>query len=321
MAEILVKAEEETNPAYGCDPHKRVIEEHIRNGIINLDKLSGPTSHQVSDWVKKIFGLKKAGHGGTLDPAVTGILPVALDNATKIIKLMLIGGKEYVALMHVHGDVDEKTVRLAMEKFIGKIKQLPPKRSSVKRVVREREIYEIEFLDKQGRDVLFRVRCQHGTYIRRLCEDFGKELGIGAHMIELRRTKAGGFTENDHLVTLQDLCDALAFWKEEGNEKFLRYCIQPLESALGNTPKIWVFDATIESVCHGTKLAVPGISKLEDNIKPEDTVAVLSLKGELVGIGTANMSSKEIMANQKGIAVKMDRITMKEGTYPAYKND
>lgn len=321
MPEILIKETDETNPAYGCDPQKRPIEEHIRNGIINLDKLSGPTSHQVSDWVKKIFHLKKAGHGGTLDPAVTGILPVALENATKIIKLMLMGGKEYVALMHVHGDVDEKTVRAAMDKFIGKIKQLPPKRSSVKRVVREREIYEIEFLDKQDRNVLFRVRCQHGTYIRRLCEDFGKELGIGAHMIELRRTKAGGFSENDRLVTLQDLCDALAFWKEEGNEKFLRYCIQPLENALGKTPKIWVFDTTIESVCNGTKLAVPGISKLENNIKPEDTVAVMSLKGELVGIGTAQMSSSEIMSAKNGIAVKLDRIVLRAGTYPAYKKE
>ncbi|MDD5181566.1 MAG: RNA-guided pseudouridylation complex pseudouridine synthase subunit Cbf5 [Candidatus Nanoarchaeia archaeon] len=321
MAEILVKETDETNPAYGCDPQKRPIDEHIRNGIINLDKLSGPTSHQVSDWVKKIFCLKKAGHGGTLDPAVTGVLPVALENATKIIKLMLIGGKEYVALMHVHEDVDEKTVRLAMEKFIGKIKQLPPKRSSVKRVVREREIYEIEFLDMQKRDVLFRVRCQHGTYIRRLCEDFGKELGTGAHMIELRRTKAGGFSENDRLVTLQDLCDALAFWKEEGNEKFLRYCVQPLENALGKTPKVWIFDTTIESVCNGTKLAVPGISKLEDNIKPEDTVAVMSLKGELVGIGTAKMSSAEMMSAKNGIAVKLDRIVLRAGTYPAYKKE
>lgn len=319
MADILIREEDKTNPSYGCDPDKRPIEEHIHNGIINLDKPAGPNSHQVSDWVKKILKLKKAGHGGTLDPAVTGILPVALDNATKVIKLMLIGGKEYIAIMHLHNDSDEETIKRTMQKFIGKIKQLPPKRSNVKREIREREIYELEFLGMDGRDVLFRAKCQHGTYVRRLCEQLGKELGTEAHMTELRRIKAGGFTEKDNLVTLQDVSDAYYFFKEEGNETFLRYCIQPMENVLANVPKIWVFDSTINTLCSGAKLAVPGISKLENSITANRAVAVLSLKGELVGIGTSLLDSKEMAELKKGLAVKMDRIVMKKDTYPTMR--
>jgi H/ACA ribonucleoprotein complex subunit 4 len=313
---ILIRKEEETNPSWGFLPEKRPVPELIQNGVINLDKPSGPTSHQVSAWAKEILHVSKAGHGGTLDPAVTGILPVALENATKVVKAFLYSGKEYVALMHLHGDVNELKVREAMENYIGKIVQLPPVRSHVKRVERTREIYYIHFLEKQGRDVLFRVGCQAGTYIRRLCEQIGKELNIGAHMTELRRTKAAGFTEESNLVTLQDISDAYHYYLEEGNEKFLRYCIQPVEHAIKFVSRVWVFDATIESLCHGAKLAVPGISKLETGIKNDDLVAVLSLKGELIGLGTALTTSEEMHTAKNGLAVKMDRIVMKSGTYP-----
>ncbi len=314
--EILVRKVEETNPEYGCIPEERPIENYIKNGIINLDKPKGPTSHQVSDWVKKILHVKKAGHGGTLDPAVTGVLPIALENATKISKLFLKAGKEYVALMHLHSDIHEGKIRDAMKKFVGKIKQVPPKRSNVKRVEREREIYYIDFIEKKGRDVLFRVGCEKGTYIRRLCEQLGRMAGTRAHMIELRRTKAGGFSEDERIVTLQDLEDAYAFWKEEGNEKFLRYCIQPMEVATKLIPKVWVFDSTIDSLCHGAPLAVPGISKVEDGIKKGDEVSIMSLKNELIGIGIAQMRSQGMIEAEKGIAVKIDRVTMPIGIYP-----
>jgi len=314
--EVLTRKTEETNDSWGFYPEKRPIPELIRNGIINLDKPSGPTSHQVSAWVKEVFNVSKAGHGGTLDPAVTGVLPVAVENATKIIGTLLYAGKEYVALMHLHGDVHEGKVRDALKEYVGEITQLPPVRSHVKRVERTREIYYITFLEKEGRDVLFKVGCQAGTYIRRLCEQVGKVMGIGAHMIELRRTKAGGFYENERLVTLQDLSDAYAYYTEEGNEKFLRYCVQPVENALRHIPKVWIFDSTIESLCQGAKLAVPGISKVETEIKNGSIVAVLSLKDEIVGLGTAVMKSEGMIEAKEGVAVKMNRIVMKSGTYP-----
>ncbi len=316
--EILIRKEDETDFSYGYIPEKRPIDEYLKNGIINLDKPKGPTSHQVSDWVKKILHAKKAGHGGTLDPAVTGVLPIAINNATKIMRLFLLSGKEYVALMHLHSDIHEGKIRDAMKKFIGKIEQLPPKRSHVKRVVREREIYYLEFIEKKGRDVLFRAGTEKGTYIRRLCEQLGSMAGTRAHMAELRRTKAGGFKEDERMATLQDLEDAYAFWKEEGNEKYLRYVMQPMENVTKLVPKVWVFDSTVDSLTHGAPLGVPGISKVEEGIKKGNEVAVMTLKNELVGIGFAQMRSQGMVEAEKGIAVKLDRVTMPVGVYPSH---
>lgn len=167
--EILIKKQTETNPNYGCEPEKRAVETLINYGIVNIDKPKGPTSHQVSDYVKRVLGLDKAGHSGTLDPAVTGVLPVALGKATRIVQTLLPAGKEYVALMHIHKDVGEDKVKEAFVKFTGKIKQIPPIKSSVRRRERERNIYYIKLLEIDEKDVLFIVGCEAGTYIRKLC--------------------------------------------------------------------------------------------------------------------------------------------------------
>src|SRR3989344_2269983 len=99
---VLVKKESETNWDYGQNPEKRSVEELINYGIINLNKFSGPTSHQISDYVQKILNIDKSGHSGTLDPNVTGVLPIALGKATRIVQTLLKSGKEYVCLMHLH---------------------------------------------------------------------------------------------------------------------------------------------------------------------------------------------------------------------------
>src|SRR3989339_313071 len=109
--EILIKKEEETNPALGCYPDKRPIEKLIQYGVVNIDKPSGPTSHQVSDYVQKILNIKKSGHSGTLDPGVTGVLPIALEKATRVVQVLLISGKEYIALMHLHKKVGEQKIK------------------------------------------------------------------------------------------------------------------------------------------------------------------------------------------------------------------
>ena len=167
----------------------------------------------MADYVKKILKLDKAGHSGTLDPGVSGVLPIALQDSTKIVQVLLPAGKEYVALAHFHQESSEEEKRKVFEKFIGKIRQLPPVKSAVKREERERSIYYIDVLEIDGKDVLFKVGCQGGTYIRKLIHDMGKELG-GAHMAELRRTKAGPFNESQ-LVSLHELSDALYFYKEK----------------------------------------------------------------------------------------------------------
>ena len=126
-------------------------------------------------------------------------------------------------------------------------------------------------------------------------------------MAELRRTQAGPFTEKDNLVTLNDLQDAYHFYTEENNAKLLVHCIQPIENALRHIPQCWIFDTTIKSVTHGRDVAVPGISKLE-NFRKGETVAVMTLKGELVAIGEALMSGVEINTKEKGLAINVKKV-------------
>lgn len=292
---------------FGKFPAERTVAELIQSGIVNIDKPKGPSSHQVSDYVQKIVGITKAGHSGTLDPQVTGVQPVALGKASRITQFLLTAPKEYVGIMHLHQEVEEKTLQETIKQFTGKIKQLPPIKSAVKRELREREIYEFEILEIKGQDVLFRVKCQAGTYIRKICHDLGQALGVGAHMAELRRTQAGPFTEKDNLVTLNDLTDAYHFYQEDHNPKFLHYCLQPVENALIYLPKCWVLDSTLTSISHGRALAIPGISKLE-NFRKGDIVAIITLKDELAAIGEAVMSAVEINTQEKGIAINVKKV-------------
>jgi len=207
--EIRVKAEEETNPEYGCPPEERSLNELLRFGLVVIDKTAGPTSHEVAAWIKKLLELDKVGHGGTLDPKVTGILPTMLQNGTKAVQALLDSGKQYVCVMRTHDDVSEDKVRETLSLFEGEIYQRPPVRSSVSRRLRTRNIYDIDFHEGEGRNWLFKVNCQSGTYIRKLCFDVGEVIGCGAHMQELRRTRSGPFTEDD-LYTLYDLSEGPA---------------------------------------------------------------------------------------------------------------
>ena len=304
--EILVKKEAESNPDFGSEPEKRSIPELLDYGVVNIDKPSGPSSHQVSFYVQKILKIKKAGHSGTLDPKVTGVLPIALGSATRIVQSLLTAGKEYVCLMHLHKEVDEKEIRKVCEGFVGRIKQLPPIKSAVKREWRFRKVYYIDILDIIEQDVLFRVGTQAGTYIRKLCHDLGKQLGVGAHMAELRRTKVGPYDEST-LVTLHDLKDAYEIWKETGKEDFIRHCIQPIESAIKNIPKVYVNDNSVESLIHGRDLAIPGIAKAQEFVK-DDIVAIVDKKENLIALGTAAMPTEQIEKKKKGIAVRTNKV-------------
>ena len=313
--EILVKKEAKTNPELGCAPTERKTEEIINYGVVNINKPQGPTSHQVSDYVQKILNIGKSGHSGTLDPHVHGVLPVALGRATKVVQGLLKSGKEYVGIMHLHKDLEVEKLKETIKKyFTGKIRQLPPIKSSVKRQERTREIYYFDILEKNEKDALFIVGCQAGTYIRKLIHDLGQKLRIGAHMQELRRTKAGPFDESS-LFTLQDLADAFYFYKKENNDKFIRKIIQPVENAIKHLPKIWVFDTAVDTLCHGADLNIPGISKLNDGINENDSVAIMTLKDELIALGSAKLKSDDIMALEKGLAVKTEKVFMVPGTY------
>ena len=312
----LVKRKGKTDPSYGLPPENRSLKQHISLGAINLDKTSGPTSHEVAAWVKRILEMDKAGHSGTLDPKVTGILPVLLEDATRIMETLLLAGKEYICLMRLHKPVPKKRIMEVCGEFMGPIFQKPPLKSSVVKELRVRTIYYLEVLEIEEQHVLMRVGCEAGTYIRKLCFDIGLALGCGANMEELRRTRAGPFREDQTLVTLHNLTDAVAAWKEKGDETALRRCIQPVEAALAHLPRLVIADNAVDAVCHGAPLAAPGLLSLETDINKGDMVSFFTLKGEAVAVGVAGMESREMLASQSGIIARTERVIMQPNTYP-----
>lgn len=202
-------------------------------------------------------------------------------------------------------------LKKAIERFTGEIKQKPPLRSAVARKERKREVYEFQILDKEGKDVCFRVKCQAGTYIRKLVNDIGLELE-GAHMSELRRTAVGTITENS-ANRIQELKDAFVFWKT-GDER-IREIVLPAERAVEGIKKIAIKDSAIHAVCNGAPLYTTGILRVEEHIMPGKLVAVLSLKGEIVALAKAQMDSIQ-MIKRRGIAAQTDRVIMNKGVYP-----
>lgn len=311
----LIRSEEETDPRYGKSPRDRTIEELIDTAVIVLDKHSGPTSHQVTKWVKEVFQASKAGHVGTLDPAVTGVLPVALGNAVKATPVLSGLDKEYVGVMHLHHDVDLETLRkFIAEKFVGEVVQTPPVKSAVARRPRKRKVYFFDVLEKEGKDVLFKVGCEAGTYVRKLCSDLGKALGTGAHMSELRRTRVGSFTE-DQAHSLVAVKDAYEFWRE-GKEKPLKDILIPVEYAIPHVKKVFIKDSAIYSVCNGSPVYPKGLVRVQEGILRGDPVAVYSLKEELVALGIAKLTSEEMVRVKRGVAVRTDRVFMEKGVYP-----
>jgi len=312
----LIKNQVNTNSNYGKSPDDRSVNELLDNGFINLDKPCGPTSHQIDAWVKKILEVEKVGHGGTLDPNATGVLPIAVGSAARALRVMLSAGKEYVGLMKLHKEVDHKKILDVCGSFVGDIVQLPPLRSAVKRVRRKRQIYYLNVLQIKNRDVLFRVGCESGTYVRTLCVDIGRKLKAGAHLSELRRTRVGRLSDEDSIF-LHDLKDAYIFWKDEGEESQIRNLILPMEKMLVHLPKIIIRDSAIDAICHGADLAIPGVVEVDSDIKKGDIAAVLSLKDEGVALVNTLMSTEEIIQKDKGICSSIERVLMNKGTYPS----
>ncbi|MFW9997161.1 MAG: RNA-guided pseudouridylation complex pseudouridine synthase subunit Cbf5 [Candidatus Odinarchaeota archaeon] len=317
--EIIVKAECETNPDWGKPPEKRSVLEILECGIVNVDKPANPTSHEVAVHVKKIFGVEKSGHGGTLDPAVTGCLPVSLGSATKVVSALLPAGKEYICIMKLHEAHNEERIHQILQKFTGAIYQVPPVRSSVKRQLRKRTIYYLDVIEILDRLVLFRVGCQAGTYIRKLCHDAGLVIGKGGNMKELRRTRSGPFKEEDS-HTLQECEDAMHYYKEEGKESMIRQVVQPVERAVDHLGKVYLRDSAVDAVCHGGSVTAPGISKLTSGIKRNDLVAIMTLKNELIGLGRAFETTQKMVELNRGIMIKLNAVIMKRKTYPSLWN-
>lgn len=240
------------------------------NGIVNIYKEKGYTSHDVVAVLRKVVGQKKIGHTGTLDPDATGVLPVCLGRATKVCELLTDHDKTYEALLLLGkttdtqdisgevleerdpGDLTEEEVRSCIESFIGEYDQIPPMYSALKvngkklyelaregktveRKSRRVQIHGIRILEMNLPHVRMKVDCSKGTYIRTLCHDIGEKLQVGGCMEELERTKVGRFLKED-AVTLDEVRQKME--QGEGSELFT-----PLDQIFAELPAVTVTDA------------------------------------------------------------------------------
>ncbi|MEM4262375.1 MAG: RNA-guided pseudouridylation complex pseudouridine synthase subunit Cbf5 [Thermoplasmata archaeon] len=313
-ASLIRKSSSSIDSRFGKRPEDRTIDELMETGLVVIDKPMGPTSHQVAAWVRDILGIRKTGHGGTLDPRATGVLPIGLGNAVRAMDYIHSAGKRYIGLMKLHDDVDTDALERIFREFTGEIFQTPPVRSAVKRALRKRTIESLGLLERSGNSVLFDVRCEGGTYVRSLCVDIGDALGTGAHLQELRRIEAGPFAEKD-AITLHALRDAVEF-RNDGDDRELRKAIIPMERIFHGWKRIVAKDSAIDALCHGATLAIPGIVELSKNIDEGDRVAIFSLKDEIVATGTAILDTEDIIDMKEGEVVRLERVFMEPGTYP-----
>ena len=308
--------EDRTDPAHGVRYDARPIGQLLDYGIILLDKPPGPTSHEAVAWAKRLLGVEKAGHSGTLDPPVSGVLPLGLGEATKALGVLLLGAKEYCALARFHSLPSAERLEEVAAMFRGEIYQRPPQRSSVLRQTRTRTIHALDVLERRERLALMRVSCEAGTYVRKLIYDMGEVLGPGASMIELRRTRVGHFGEDDGLVTMHELAEACAVWRDGGDPSRLMRIVRPVEAALSGIKAVVVRDSAVSALCHGAQLAIPGILRVSHGLDKGEMVAVYTQKGEAVALAEATMDEDGITDNAKGHAFETRRIIMAPDAYP-----
>jgi H/ACA ribonucleoprotein complex subunit 4 len=281
-------------------PDDRSVDDLLEFGVVNLDKPPGPSAHQVAAWVRDMAGVERAAHAGTLDPKVTGCLPMLLGDATRMAQVFDDSVKQYVAVLELHGPAPADLGSVLAE-FEGEIYQKPPKKSAVVRRLRSREIYALDALEVEDRRALLRIRCESGTYVRKLCHDLGLALGTGAHMGHLRRTTTGSFDDTD-LVSLHDLVDALA-WAEEGDTDPLREVVQPAERALADLPSATIAESAAREVAEGAPVYAPGLLAIDDVVRG-DLVACYTPDGAAVCLGTLAGDP----AADEGVALDLERV-------------
>jgi len=218
-----------------------------------------------------------------------------------------------------HDDIkNESTILKGLDMLKGAVFQMPPLNSAVKRELRIRTLYDMKLLDynHESKLAVFWVKCEAGTYVRTICVHLGYMLKVGAHMEELRRNRSGIMSENEHLYTMHDVLDAQYRYTHSKDESYLRTVIQPTEILLLNYARIVVKDSSINAVCYGAKLLIPGILRYSSNINTGDTVVLISTKGEAIAVSIAQMTSSEIYSADHGIVAKTKRVIMDRDTYP-----
>ena len=284
---LLVRSYKYTPINAGSSPTQRPLEEHLKYGVINLDKPANPSSHEIVAWIKKILEVEKTGHSGTLDPKVTGCLIVCLNRATRLVKAQQSAGKEYVGIVKFHNPIEDKSqVEDCLKRLQGACFQRPPLISSVKRELRVRTIYDYKLIE------------------------FDKEKNM------VRRVRSGILKEDESMVTMHDVLDAQYVYKQTKKEDYLRRVVRPLEILLTNYPRIVIKDSAVNAICYGAKLTVPGVLRFEANIENGKEIVLITTKGEAVAIAIAEMTSSVLASCDHGIVCKTKRVIMDRETYP-----
>lgn len=283
------------------------LKELLYCSFIVIDKPRGPSSHEVAAWVRKLLGVKKSGHSGTLDPNVSGVLPVGIGKATRLLPYLTTRDKKYVCLMRVRQPQTEAQFLSLFRKFTGTITQTPPRESAVAKKARKRKVYYIEPLQVKPKEALFEVHCEAGTYIRVLVSEMGAFTG-GAEMLELRRIAVGEIAE-EGAFKIQTLSDA--FWAaRQGDGSALSRMLLPPQKALC-LRKVVLRGAAVSAVAAGAPLYAPGLSAIDAGISRGEAVALSSADGRFIGVGRASVSSADATGMKSGVVATPEVIVAK----------
>ena len=304
-----------TDDAIGTYPDQKTIEQRLESGFFLLDKGAGPTSHQVAAWVRDMLELPRLGHGGTLDPFATGVLPLMSGKAMRLTKQILEHDKTYIAVFQFKNDVEQDALDAVMQQLTGRIYNVPPEISAVRVQVRTRKIHDFSLLDQSSKRIVARIRCEAGTYIRTMARDMGLFLDQPVELKELRREDSGRFALKD-CVQLHEIADAVWLWKECNEGEALLRMLHPTEKLLAGLPRIVVKDSAVAALAHGAPLLRPGIVSIPSDLTSGQNVLVTSMKGEAVCFVKVNCDSESITNMEKGEIARPSAVLMNDDVYP-----
>lgn len=304
-----------TDDAIGTYPDQKTIEQRLESGFFLLDKGAGPTSHQVAAWVRDMLELPRLGHGGTLDPFATGVLPLMSGKAMRLTKQILEHDKTYIAVFQFKNDIEQDALDAVMEQLTGRIYNVPPEISAVRVQVRTRKIHDFSLLDQSSKRIVARIRCEAGTYIRTMARDMGLFLDQPVELKELRREDSGRFALED-CVQLHEIADAVWLWKECNEGEALLRMLHPTEKLLAGLPRIVVKDSAVAALAHGAPLLRPGIVSIPSDLTSGQNVLVTSMKGEAVCFVKVNCDSESITNMEKGEIARPSAVLMNDDVYP-----
>ncbi len=312
---IILEKDAKTSPDHGTIPSERTIEQLLESCFILLDKSPGPSSHQVSAWARDMMGLEKLGHGGTLDPFASGLLPLLSGKAMRLTGKILTHDKSYLALFKFGKELERNEIEDKMAMLTGKVYNVPPEISAVRVQVRTRKISKFDILDFDGTSLLTHIECEAGTYVRTMARDLGLLLDTPVELKELRRPTSGEFSLSQS-ITMQQLADAYWLWQEKGEEDAMLRILHPIEDMLSDLPRVVVKDGAAAALSHGAPLLRPGVVSIDDDLNVGTEVLLVTMKGEAVAIAKMSQNSKVIPDMNQGEVAKPNCVLMKEDTYP-----